>query len=155
MNDTAWISELAAIYPADRLLLQPAQLTPYESDALTAYRTRPAAVVIPETQDEVIEAVRICHRHDVPFVARGSGTSLSGGSLPIKDGLLIALNRLNRIVRLDPRERIAVVEPGDRQSGRDQGGRPVWPVLRARSIQPVRLHHRRQSSRSTPAARTA
>ncbi len=112
MNDTAWISELAAIYPADRLLLQPAQLTPYESDALTAYRTRPAAVVIPETQDEVVEAVRVCARHGVPFVARGSGTSLSGGSLPIKDGLLIALNRLNRVVRLDPRERIVVVEPG-------------------------------------------
>ncbi len=112
MNETAWITELAAIYPADRLLLQPAQLAPYESDALTAYRTRPAAVVIPETQDEVIEAVRVCARHGVPFVARGSGTSLSGGSLPIKDGLMIALNRLNRVVRLDPRERIVVVEPG-------------------------------------------
>ncbi|MEJ5199282.1 MAG: FAD-linked oxidase C-terminal domain-containing protein, partial [Anaerolineae bacterium] len=87
-------------------------LVPYESDALTAYRTRPAAVVVPETQDEVIETVRICHRHGVPFVARGSGTSLSGASLPIQDGLLIALNRLNRIIRLDPEERIAVVEAG-------------------------------------------
>jgi glycolate oxidase len=109
---TAWLTELAHIYPPDRLLVQAAQLAPYESDALTAYRTRPAAVVIPETQDEVIEAVRICHRHDVPFVARGSGTSLSGASLPIQDGLLITLNRLNRIIKLDPEERIAVVEPG-------------------------------------------
>ncbi len=109
---TAWLTELERIYPPDRLLVQAAQLAPYESDALTAYRTRPAAVVIPETQDEVIEAVRVCHRHNVPFVARGSGTSLSGASLPIKDGLVITLNRLNRIIRLDPEERIAVVEPG-------------------------------------------
>jgi glycolate oxidase len=112
MSDVEWLTALKRIFPADRLLLQPAQLVPYESDALTAYHVRPAAVVIPETQDEVVEAVRVCARYGVPFVARGSGTSLSGGSLPIKDGLLIALNRLNRIVRLDPRERIAVVEPG-------------------------------------------
>ena len=109
---TAWLTDLARIYPPDRLLVQAAQLAPYESDALTAYKTRPAAVVIPETQDEVIEAVRICHSYDVPFVARGSGTSLSGAALPIKDGLLITLNRLNRIIKLDPEERIAVVEPG-------------------------------------------
>jgi glycolate oxidase len=109
---TAWLTDLARIYPPDRLLVQAAQLAPYESDALTAYKTRPSAVVIPETQDEVIEAVRICHKHNVPFVARGSGTSLSGAALPIQDGLLITLNRLNRIVKLDPEERIAVVEPG-------------------------------------------
>jgi glycolate oxidase len=112
MSDMEWLAALKRMFPADRLLLQPAQLIPYESDALTAYHVRPAAVVIPETQDEVVEAVRVCARYGVPFVARGSGTSLSGGSLPIKDGLMIALNRLNRIVRLDPRERIAVVEPG-------------------------------------------
>jgi glycolate oxidase len=112
MTTSTWLTALAEIYPPDRLLTQPAQVTPYESDALTAYRQRPAGVVIPETADEVIATVRLCHRFGVPFVARGSGTSLSGGSLPIADGLLIALNRLNRIVRLDPEERIAVVEPG-------------------------------------------
>jgi glycolate oxidase len=87
-------------------------LAPYESDALTAYRARPAAVVLAATQAEVIATVRACYEHDVPFVARGSGTSLSGGSLPVEDGVVIALNRLNRIVQLDPRRRIAVVEPG-------------------------------------------
>lgn len=112
MATSDWISALARIYPADRLLTQPAQVIPYESDALTAYRSRPAAVVVPETGGEVIEAVRVCHRFGVPFVARGSGTSLSGASLPIEEGLLITLNRLNRILRLDPQERIAVVEPG-------------------------------------------
>jgi glycolate oxidase len=112
MSDADWLSALKGLFPADRLLLQPAQLIPYESDALTAYRARPAAVVIPETGDEVVAAVRVCARYGVPFVARGSGTSLSGGSLPIEDGLLIALNRLNRVLRLDPADRIAVVEPG-------------------------------------------
>jgi glycolate oxidase len=111
-DSSEWLAALSQIYPAERLLQKPAQLTPYESDALTAYRIRPAAAVLAETQDEVIETVRVCHRYGVPFVARGSGTSLSGGSLPIQEGLLIALNRLNRIIRVDPEERIAVVEPG-------------------------------------------
>jgi glycolate oxidase len=112
MSTTQWIEELSRLFPPERLLTSHAAVTPYESDALTAYRARPAAVVLPETQAEVVEIVRTCARHKVPFVARGSGTSLSGGSLPIDDGVLIALNRLNRIVRLDPQERIAVVEPG-------------------------------------------
>ena len=103
---------LARLYPPDRLLAQPGQMVAYESDGLTAYRARPAAVVIPETQAELIETVRLCHAHHMPFVARGNGTSLSGGSLPVQDGLVIALNRLNRILRLDPEQRLAVVEPG-------------------------------------------
>jgi glycolate oxidase len=69
-------------------------------------------VVIPETQEEVVETVRLCHGYKVPFVARGSGTSLSGASTPVPDGIVIALNRLNRILKVDPDERIAVVEPG-------------------------------------------
>jgi len=103
---------LSAIYPAERLLTNPAQLAPYESDALTSYRERPVAVVLAETQNEVIETVRICHGLGVPFVARGSGTSLSGGSLPVPGGIVIALNRLNRIIKIDPEERFAIVETG-------------------------------------------
>ena len=112
MEHQVFLTALSKIFPAGRLLTRPAQLIPYESDALTAYQVRPLAVVIPETQEEVIETVRLCHQHQVPFVARGSGTSLSGGSLPIKDGIVIALNRLNRILRVDPGQRLAVVEPG-------------------------------------------
>lgn len=112
MGTTELLSELAQFLPSERVLTQPAQVTPYESDALTAYRVQPAAVILAETQEEVIETVRACYRQQVPFVARGSGTSLSGGSLPVKDGVVIALNRLNRILRLDPKQRIAVVEPG-------------------------------------------
>ncbi|KAB2671304.1 MAG: FAD-binding protein [Verrucomicrobia bacterium] len=106
------IRRLAALLPAERLLLRPEQLAAYESDALTAYRASPLAVAIPETTDEVVSLVRWCRGERVPFVARGSGTSLSGGSLPVAGGLVIALNRLNRILRLDPALRIAVVEPG-------------------------------------------
>jgi glycolate oxidase len=112
MDYPSFLVALNKLYPPERLLTSPAQLVPYESDALTVYRVRPKAVVLPETQEEVIETVRLCHRYQVPFVARGSGTSLSGASLPVAEGIVIALNRLNRIVRIDPQERLAVVETG-------------------------------------------
>ena len=106
------LHRLAAIFPPDRLLTRPEHLAAYESDGLTAFRTRPLAVAIPETTDEVVALVRFCNQERLPFVARGSGTSLSGGSLPVADGIVIALNRLTRILRLDPAQRIAVVQPG-------------------------------------------
>ena len=112
MNPTPSITGLKAIYPDDRLLVDAADRAAYESDGLTAFAVSPKAVVLPETADEVIETVRWCHRENVPFVARGSGTSLSGGSLPVENGIVIALNRLNRILDLDPDSRTAVVEPG-------------------------------------------
>jgi glycolate oxidase len=103
---------LARLYPPDRLLTRAASLASYESDGLTAFRTRPLAVVLAESNHDVIETVRLCHAAGVPFVARGSGTSLSGGSVPIADGVVIALNRMNRVLRLDPVDRVAVVQPG-------------------------------------------
>lgn len=109
---SAILQRVASLLPPGRLLVQPEQLAAYESDGLTAYRTTPLAVVMPETAEEVIALVRFCHEHRLPFVARGSGTSLSGGSLPVAGGIVIALNRLNRILRLDPAQRFAVVEPG-------------------------------------------
>ncbi|MCY4353598.1 MAG: FAD-binding protein [Truepera sp.] len=108
----ALIETLRELYPAERLLTRRAQLATFESDGLTAFKARPAVVVLPESQGEVIATVRACHGHGVPFVARGSGTSLSGGSLPVEGGAVIALNRLDRIVKLDPGARLAVVEPG-------------------------------------------
>jgi glycolate oxidase len=111
-NPTDFLTALKRTLPAGRVLLHDAALAAFESDALTSFRTRPIGVVIPETQDEVVQVVKLCHQHGVPFVARGSGTSLSGGSLPVADGVVIALNRLNKIVKLDLEQRIAVVEPG-------------------------------------------
>jgi glycolate oxidase len=107
-----FLRELQGTFPPERLLTKPAQLVPYESDGLTAFHAIPRGVVLPVTQDEVIAAVRICHRHGIPFVARGSGTSLSGGAVPVEQGLLIALNRLDKILRYSPEDRVAVVEPG-------------------------------------------
>jgi glycolate oxidase len=108
----AAIERLSRLLPPDRLLTHSAQLAAYESDGLTAFRATPVAVAVPETQEEVIAIVRLCHEFRLPFVARGSGTSLSGGSLPVEGGIVITLNRLNRIVSLDPAERTAVVEAG-------------------------------------------
>src|SRR6267154_5578009 len=103
---SAVLQRLAAMMPAGRLLERPEHLAAYESDGLTAFRARPLAVAIPETAEEVIRLVRFCHQEKLPFVARGSGTSLSGGSLPVTDGIVIGMNRLNRILRLDPALRI-------------------------------------------------
>ena len=111
----ALIRRLTALLAPGRVMSGPAQLAAYESDGLTAFHARPLAVVVPETQDEVVKTVRFCHAEKLPFVARGSGTSLSGGSVPFAGGIVITLNRLNRIPRLDPKQRIAVVEPGVRE----------------------------------------
>ncbi len=112
MSMSTALHRLQALLRPEQLLLRPEQLAAYESDGLTAFRQRPLAVAIPETSDEVIALVRLCHELKLPFVARGSGTSLSGGSLPVAGGLVITLNRLNRILQLDPAQRIAVVQPG-------------------------------------------
>ena len=112
MNIDAFFAALRGIYPPDRLLTNNAQLAAYESDGLTMFRAKPSGVVLPETQQEVIDTVKLCHQFEVPFLARGSGTSLSGGSVPIQDGLVIAMNRMKRILKYDAAQRIAVVEPG-------------------------------------------
>ncbi|MCA9157576.1 MAG: FAD-binding protein [Planctomycetales bacterium] len=106
------LRDLQQCLPADRWQASESALAAFQSDGLTAFAVQPLAIVTPQTVDEVVQVVRWCHQHKVPFVARGSGTSLSGGSLPHADGIVIALNRLNHIVRLDLPNRLAVVEPG-------------------------------------------
>lgn len=109
---SASLDRLAALLPPDRFLREPAELAAYASDGLTAFEHRPLAVVLPHDADEVVAIVRFCREENLPYVARGSGTSLSGGSVPVANGIVIALNRLNRILTLDAQERIAIVEPG-------------------------------------------
>jgi glycolate oxidase len=106
------VSALGELGIGDRLLTGGPAMAAFGSDALTAFHQRPLAVVLAESSDEVVHVVRICHREGVPFVARGSGTSLSGGSLPVEGGVVIALNRLNRVLSIDPETRTAVVQPG-------------------------------------------
>lgn len=112
LSTDAFTAALAARIPQERLLTHAGALAPYESDGLTTFRARPRAVVLAETQDDVIDVVRLCHAAEIPFMARGSGTSLSGGAVPIEDGVVIALNRLNRVLSVDAARRIAIVEPG-------------------------------------------
>jgi len=105
------LNELSAIF-GDRLLTASGAMKVYESDGVTALSAKPRAVVLPVSEAEIVAAVRWCYRHEIPWVARGSGTSLSGGSVPVADGLVISVNRMNRCLRIDPDQRIAVVEPG-------------------------------------------
>ncbi len=88
------------------------QLRTYECDGLTAFRVVPSVVVLPETAEQVRSVVRACQEAGVPFVARGSGTGLSGGALPVADGVLIVLARMRSIVEVDLDNQRAVVEPG-------------------------------------------
>lgn len=112
MQPEALLTELARRFPPARLLTAPGALASYESDGLTTFRARPSGVVLVESAQEVVDVIAACHAAGVPFMARGSGTSLSGGAVPIEDGIVIALNRLNRILEIDPVERLAIVEPG-------------------------------------------
>jgi len=106
--------ELAAVLPARCLMTEQEDLKPYECDGLSMYRKVPLAVALPETEAQVIEVLRLCHRLQVPVVARGSGTGLSGGALPHEHGVLLSLARFNRILSVDARSRTAVVQPGVR-----------------------------------------
>lgn len=111
---TEFLDALRRLVAADNLLTEPEQLAPYECDALSAYRQRPAAVALPENETQIAAIMRLCHAHQVPVVARGHGTGLSGGALPLKNALLLSLAKLNRILHIDPLARTARVQPGVR-----------------------------------------
>jgi glycolate oxidase len=108
------IDDLRRVLPAECVLADDDELAPYECDGLSAFRQRPLVVVIPNTVDEVQAVMRLCHRAGVPVVARGAGTGLSGGALPLADGVLLSLARFNRIVDIDTANLSARVQPGVR-----------------------------------------
>ncbi|MCC6202746.1 MAG: FAD-binding protein [Gammaproteobacteria bacterium] len=108
------IRELGAVLPAHAILFEPEDTRPYECDGLSAYRRLPWLVVLPDSVAQVCEVMRICAAHGVPLVPRGAGTGLSGGALPLENGVLLSLARLNRILAIDPLARTARVEPGVR-----------------------------------------
>jgi glycolate oxidase len=108
------VGALAAVLPAGALLWNAEDTTPYECDGLTAYRQRPLAVALPESEAQVQAVLRTCHELKVPVVARGAGTGLSGGALPNALGVTLSLARFNRIVKLDPIARTARVQCGVR-----------------------------------------
>jgi len=106
------LSEFRQIVGKEGLICEADQLRTYECDALTNFRVVPKAVLLPSTTEQVQAILRICHRERIPFVARGSGTGLSGGALPVDKGIVISLTRMNRILELDIPNARAVVEPG-------------------------------------------
>ncbi len=115
---------LRAFLPADAVLVQEEEVRPYECDGLSAYRQLPLLVVLPRTVPEVQRILRLCHQRRVPVVARGAGTGLSGGALPLGDGIVLSLARFNRILELDPVGRTARVEPGVRNLAITQAAAP-------------------------------
>jgi len=106
------VAAMRAIVPGEGVIDDADALRVYESDALTAYRQLPLVVVLPETVEQVAAILRWCHANRVKVVPRGAGTSLSGGSLPVADGVLLGMSRFNRILDIDYADRIAVVQPG-------------------------------------------
>jgi len=110
--DARTLDQLRAIAGPSGLITAPEELHTYECDGLTNFRVLPSAVVLPTSAEQVQAVVRVCHRERIPFVARGSGTGLSGGALPIEGGIVISLARMNRILEVDYANARVVVEPG-------------------------------------------
>jgi glycolate oxidase len=108
------VQALKAVLPAHTLLWNNEDTTPYECDGLTAYRERPLVVALPETYTQVQAILKTCHALGVPVVARGAGTGLSGGAMPHKLGVTLSLAKFNKILKMDPHSRTAVVQGGVR-----------------------------------------
>src|SRR5918999_5517328 len=106
------VPRLRGIVGDEHVIIHEHQLRTYESDGLLQYAVTPGAVVLPGSADEVRRVVTACHRSGTPFVARGAGSGLSGGALPIEDGVLIALSRLRRVLEVDLGNQRVLVEPG-------------------------------------------
>ena len=131
MPDPVFSTDLAALagrlrlfLPAHCLLVGEEDLRPYECDGLTAYRELPLVVCLPETEAQVIDILSTCHDLGVPVVARGAGTGLSGGAMPHAQGVVLSLARFNKILRVDPLARLAVVQPGVRNLAVSEAAAP-------------------------------
>ncbi len=118
------VKALQAVLPSHTLLWQAEDTTPYECDGLTAYRTRPLVVALPETETQVAAVLKTCHALGVPVVARGAGTGLSGGAMPDAAGVTLSLAKFNRIVKVDPVSRTAVVQCGVRNLAISEAAAP-------------------------------
>ncbi|WP_454764902.1 FAD-linked oxidase C-terminal domain-containing protein [Cupriavidus campinensis] len=120
----ALLAGLDRILPPAAVLWKAEDTVPYECDGLAAYRQVPDAVVLPDTEEQVCAILRLCHELGVPVVPRGSGTSLSGGAMPIAGGLVLSLAKFKRILSMDPYSRTAVVQPGVRNLAISEAAAP-------------------------------
>ncbi|MBL8473532.1 MAG: FAD-binding protein [Rhodocyclaceae bacterium] len=124
IDRAALFAELARVLPADCLLIEHEDIKPYECDGLSAYRELPLAVALPREEAQVAAVLKICRKLGVPVVARGAGTGLSAGALPHKFGVILSLARFNRILKVDPAARLAVVQPGVRNLAISEAAAP-------------------------------
>ncbi|MCY1508221.1 putative FAD-linked oxidoreductase [compost metagenome] len=124
VDKAALLSELRESLPDLEILHSQEDLRPYECDGLSAYRVVPMLVVLPERIEQVQELLKICHARQVPVVARGAGTGLSGGALPLEQGILLVMARFNRILEVNPEGRFARVQPGVRNLAISQAAAP-------------------------------
>ena len=124
VDRTALIEELRQTLPDMTLLHEREDLQPFECDGLAAYRILPLLVVIPDTVDQVQAFMKICHQRKVPVVARGAGTGLSGGALPLEGGVLLVLARLKTILEINPEGRYPRVQPGVRNLAISEAAAP-------------------------------
>ena len=108
----AIVAGLRKLLPESGLIAEPLRLKPYETDGLTAYRQVPLAVALPETTEQVAAILRFCHQNGVRIVPRGAGTSLSGGALPLEDGIVLGMMRMKKILDIDYADRCATVQAG-------------------------------------------
>lgn len=109
---SAIVAALRAIVPGEGVIDSAAEMLPYESDGLTAYRQPPMVVVLPDTTEQVSQVLRYCHQNNIKVVPRGAGTSLSGGALPLADGVLLGMGKFKRIREIDFENRTVITEPG-------------------------------------------
>ena len=123
-NLPALISALQKILPAECVLHAAEDLSPYECDGLSAYRTLPMLVVIPETVVQIVSILGLCADNRIPVVARGAGTGLSGGALPLENGILLSPAKFNRILDINPDDRTARVQPGVRNLAISEAAAP-------------------------------
>ena len=110
------IDELIQNLPKDIVLTGDEITRPYESDGLTVFRQKPLAVILPTEISQIQQVLRICKSHNTPVVTRGAGTGLSGGATPLKDSVVLGMSKFNKIKSIDPKKRVAVVEPGVRNA---------------------------------------
>lgn len=115
---------LARGMPPEAILFEVEDVRPYECDGLSAYRQLPWLVALPETVAQARHVLRVCHEFETPVVTRGAGAGLSGGARPLANGVLLVLSKLNRILAIDPDNRVARVQPGVRNLAISQAAEP-------------------------------